>query len=162
MRTLTSVLMILVMVVFLAVPSTQASNCKVMTGTAHAQATGPSSAAGTATFVINGKTYSNINFVLNFTLTPNADGTISETSQHTFTIRDNGGQVMGTILTQDVGKATPTSVPGVYDLTLKLAIVGGTGDFADACGVIDDKGVLDARTIPTVDSALNGSVCHCD
>lgn len=161
MRLVTSILTIIVMLAFLCAPVTMAENCKSMSGTTHAQATGPSSAAGTGTFTINNKTYENVEFVLNFTLTPNADGTISETSEHVFTIRNNGGDVIGTILTQDVGLATPTSTPGVFELTIRLAIVGGTGAFENACGVIDDLGVLDARGIPEVDSVLNGNVCRC-
>jgi hypothetical protein len=163
MRTLTSIFMILVMATFLTVTPTRAASdlCIPATGTAHASATGPTSAAGKANFTIFGQTYKNVDFTLNFTLTPNADGTISETSQHTFYIKDSRGHLLGTILTQDVGKAFPTPVPGVYDLTLKLAISGGTGLFVNACGYMDDKGVLDARTVPTVDSVLNGKACYC-
>lgn len=166
MRKLTAFFLTLVMAAFLMVPSINATGsgfvpCIPATGVANATATGPNSAAGKADVTIFGKTFKNIDFTLTFTLTPNPDGSISETGQHTFIIKDSKGKLLGTILTQDVGKATPTTTPGIFDLSLKLAIVGGTGLFKDACGVLDDRGILDARAVPTVSSALNGKACYC-
>jgi hypothetical protein len=73
------------------------------------------------------------------TLTPNADGTLAFTGREVQTYDD------GTMTAHDEGVLVP-SPTGVATAVVAIRVVGGTGAYAGATGLLDARGTLNFAT----------------
>jgi hypothetical protein len=133
------------------------TDCETVKGSGHTFATGPFTFQGTAVFTIAGET-SNVSVTTNLLGPPGAtdDGTLHARTSHVFVFADGSS-----IVTLDNAVLSPTETPGLYNLSSRLEIIGGTGVYENACGSFTGGGGSINLIAGEAIWRFTGRICTC-
>ena len=130
--------------------SRAAADCENVSTTALVHFTSPSTGTGTISGDLNGA----ISVVVGEGAPSGADGhgALHYSLAHTITTAD------GTILTRDEGAFGAIGAPTLYKANVRYTIVGGTGSYAGATGMLRSHGFVDFGA-GTITLRIAGRVC---
>jgi hypothetical protein len=124
----------------------QSESCTNISGTIAASFVSATEIEGTIAGSVEGLAFATIDQI-----TPGGNGALHVLLRHRYVVQ--GGEVR----TSDVGVLTPIDPP-LYRFNNRLTVVGGTGVYASATGMIHGHGTLNLET-GAIDLRYHGRVC---